>query len=84
MYSLELSVFMYKFSINDLPLAFKEYFRKRSDIHDHPTRHVDDLDVINNKKSFSDHSIRACGLTLWNSLNAEIKNYKSSKSVNQL
>ena len=79
MYSLELGVFMYKFSINDLPVAFKEYFRKRSDIHDYPTRHVNDLDVTNNKKSFSDHSIRACGPTLWNSLPAEIKN---SKSVN--
>ena len=33
-----------------------------------------DLDVTIKKKSFSDHSIRACSLTLWNSLPAEIKN----------
>ena len=57
MYSLELGVFMYKFSTNDLPLAFKEHFHKRSNIHNYETRHVNDLSLTNNKKSFSDHSI---------------------------
>ena len=74
MYSLELGVFMYTFSTNDLPLAFKEYF-----IHDYPPRHVNDLDLTNNKKSFFDHSIRTCGFILWNSLPTAITN---SKSVN--
>ena len=32
MYTLELGVFMYRYSINDLSVAFKEYFKKRSDI----------------------------------------------------
>ena len=32
MYTLELGVFMYRFSIGDLPVAFKNYFSKRSDI----------------------------------------------------
>ena len=57
MYTLELGVFMYRFSISDLPVAFKEYFTKRSEIHDYPTRHVNDLNLTNNKKFFSDHSI---------------------------
>ena len=40
MYSLELGVFMYNFSINDLPVALRDYFHKRSDIHDYPTRRI--------------------------------------------
>ena len=68
MYSLEVGVFMYKFSNNDLPLAFKDYFHKRSSIHDYQTRHVNDLNLTSNKKSFSDHSFRTCGPILWNPL----------------
>ena len=79
MYSLELGVFMYKFSTNDLPSVFKEYFHKRSSIHNFQTRHINDLNLTNNKKSFLDHSIRTCGPTLWNSLPTAIKD---SKSVN--
>ena len=79
MYTLELGVFMYKFSINDLPVAFTNYFRKRSSIHDNPTRHINDFDLTNNKKLFSDHNIRTCGPILWNSLPTAIKD---SKSVN--
>ena len=45
MYTLELGVFMYRFSIDDLPEAFKNYFSKRSDIHGYPTRHVNDLNL---------------------------------------
>ena len=65
MYSLELGVFMYKFSTNDLPSAFTEYFHKRSSIHNYQTRHVNDLNLTNNKKSFSDilfeHVVPYCG-----------------------
>ena len=68
MYSLELGVFMYKFSTNDRPLAFKEYFHKRSNNHNYETRHVNNLNLTNNKKSFSDHSNQTCGSILWNSL----------------
>ena len=50
MYSLELGVFMYKYSINDLPNAFNDYFTKRSDIHGYKTRHVNDLNLTKKKK----------------------------------
>ena len=79
MHTLELGIFMYKFSINELPTSFKDYFKKRSDVHDYPTRHVNDLNLTNNKKSFSDHAIRTRGPILWNSLP---KTQKESKSVN--
>ena len=78
MYTLELGVFMYKYSTNDLPVAFKEYFMKRSDIHDYPTRHVNNLNLTNNRKSFSDHAIRN-GPILWNSLSKTIRESKSVK-----
>ena len=79
MYNLELGVFMYKSSIHDLPVAFRNYFSKRSDIHDYPTRHGNDLNLTNNKKSFSDHTIRTRGPILWNSLPTTIKDSKSVK-----
>ena len=73
MHTLELGGFMYRFSIDDLPAAFKNYFSKRFDIHDYPTRHVNDINLTNNKKSFSDHTVRARGPFLWNSLPKSIK-----------
>ena len=49
---------MYKFYINDLPVVFNNYFRQRSDIHDYPTRQVNNLTLSLNKKSFSGYTIR--------------------------
>ena len=51
MYSLELGEFMYKYSINDSPNAFNDYFTKRSDIHGYKTRHVNDFNLTKNKKT---------------------------------
>ena len=79
MYSLELGVFMYKYSINDLPNAFNDYFTKRSDIHGYKTRHVNDLTLTKNKKHFSDHSVRTTGPILWNSIDKKIINSKTVK-----
>ena len=53
MYTLELGVFMYKYSISDPPVAFKEYFMKRSAIHDYPTRHINNLNLTNAGNLFS-------------------------------
>ena len=79
MYTLELGVFMYKYSIGDLPSAFSGYFTKRSDIHDYPTRHVNNFQLTKNKKFFSDHAIRSCGPILWNSLELSLKKSNSVK-----
>ena len=40
MYNLELGVFMYKYSTDDLPTIFKVYFSKRSHIHNRDTRNM--------------------------------------------
>ena len=85
MHMLELGVFMYKFFINDLPVSFKNYFNRRSDVHDYPTRQLNDFNLTNNKKSLSDRGIRSSGPILWNSLPENIKDSKSVKHFrNQL
>ena len=62
---------MYKYS--------KGYFMKRVDIHDYPTRHVNNFNLTNNRKSFSDHAIRTNGLILLNSLSKTIRESESVK-----
>ena len=86
MYLLELGVFMFRYSMSDLPSAFNDYyFTKRSDIHRYQTRNVNDLNLVLNKKAFSDHSIRTSGPILWNSLEKTLKTSKSIKHFrNQL
>jgi len=79
MYTLELGVFMYKYSINNLPNAFNNFFSKRSDIHDYKTIHGNDFNLTKNKKAFSDRGIRTHGPLLWNSLTSTIKTSKSVK-----
>jgi hypothetical protein len=79
MYNLELGVFMFKFNNNELPNVFTQYFKKRSDIHNYPTRHANDLNLANNKKCFSDKAVRTSGPILWNSLSNPLKMSNSSK-----
>ena len=69
---------MFKYSINDLPGAFKGYFTNFSDTHDYPTRHANDFNLTKNKKAFSDYAIRTRGPIPWNSL---CKSLSDSKSV---
>ena len=49
MFSLELGAFMFKYSPNDLPNIFNDYFIKHSDTHDYQTRHVNDHNLTKNK-----------------------------------
>ena len=70
---------MYRSSIDDLPVAFKICLSKRSDIHEYPTRHVNDLNRINNN-----HTIRTRGPILCNSFPKSIKECKSVKHFRTL
>ena len=79
MYNLELGTFMFKYATNELPISFKNYFTKRSDIHNYKTRHASDLNMTKNMKAFSDHSIRTTGPIFWNSLHKSIKDAKKLK-----
>jgi len=79
MYTLELGVFMYKYSINRLPNVFNDYFTKRSDIHNYQTRHINDFNITKNKKAFPDRAVRTCGPFLWNTLDKSLKHSNSVK-----
>ncbi len=57
MYTLKLGVFMYRHDIKNLPVVFKGYFKNRSEIHHYKTRHTVDLQLTNNKKTFSGQCI---------------------------
>ena len=83
MYTFELGVFMYRYSMNELPSSFKYYFKKRSDIHNYSTRHCNNYNLTKNKKTFSDHSVRTSGPYLWNTLENQLKQSKSVHFLNQ-
>ena len=60
---------MYKYSINDLPNAFNNYFTKLSDIHGYKTRHVNDINLKKkNKTKQNKTKQKTTGPILWNSI----------------
>ncbi len=63
-YSLELGVFMYKFSINKLPYTFHNYFSRRFDIYDYQTGHKNDLAWQRIRKYFQTTPLAAISLEL--------------------
>ena len=50
MYKLELGVFMYKYSTDDLSKVFNAYFSKRSRIHNRKTRNMANYNLAKNFK----------------------------------
>ncbi len=84
MYNLELGAFMFKYSTNGLPNVFNNYFVKRSDIHNYPTRRANDLNLTKNKKCFSDNAVRTSGPILWNSINKSLKMANSLKHFREM
>ena len=79
MYAVGLEVSVYKSYINDLPVGFNNYFKKRSDFHDSPTKQVYDLNSsFNKKKILLTMLFELAGPRLWNSVpqskNTTIKN----------
>ena len=48
-----MNAFMYRHDMNDWPVVFfKDYFQKHSEKHNYKTRHINDLQLTNNKKTF--------------------------------
>ena len=72
-------MFMFKYSTNGLPIVFNNYFVKRSDIHNYPTRRANDLNLTKNKKCFSENAVRTSGPILWKSINKSLKLASSLK-----
>jgi len=77
MYTYYLCIFMFKYSINQLPSLFKDYFIKRSNVHNLNTRKNNDYQLTRNKTTFSSKGIRSTGPKYWNQLNTDIKNVKT-------
>ena len=83
-YKLELGVFMYKYSNNELPGVFDGFFTLRSNIHNYQTRNADKFNLMKNNKTFTDHAIRTAGPILWNSLPNSIKTANSLKHFRKI
>ena len=75
-YKLEVSVFMFRYSLNQLPERFTAFFSKNSDSHGYHTRNGNDFTLTRNKKVFSNQSIETTGSILWKSIHQNIKEFK--------
>ena len=71
------AIFMYKFWINTIPLAFRNIFVYNSSIHSYPTRHSSDFHLTNPKIIMAYKSIRHHGPDIWNALPDKIKHSAS-------
>ena len=65
MYNLELGVFMYKYSTDDLPTIFKDYFSKRSQIHNRDTRNMTNYNLRKNRTNFASKEWKHLDLFFW-------------------
>ena len=74
---------MYKYYNDLLPKIFKDFFTKRSDIHNYYTRNCENLDHTKNKKVFTDRAVRTTGPILWDSISDLAKNANSLKHFRQ-
>ena len=73
MYNLELGVFMYKYSTDDLPTIFNGYFSNRSQIYNRDTRNKANYNLRKNRTNFASKGVKTAGPGFWNSLPKEIK-----------
>ena len=78
-FKLNRGIFMYKHHTNQLPPIFSTYFTKYVQTHNYPTRNAQDYSINITKKMFSDHAIRNCGPSFWNSLDKTVKHCKTTK-----
>jgi hypothetical protein len=80
LYKLHLSIFMFKYSLDQLPSIFNYYFVKRQDVHNRPTRNSKKYHLSRNKTTFSSKGIRSTGPRIWNSMTPGIINSNTLQS----
>ena len=61
MYNLELAVFMYKYSTDDLPAIFNGYFSKRSQIRHRDTRNMTNYNLRKNRTNLASKGVKTSG-----------------------
>ena len=73
-YKYEVSLFMFKYKINELPDFFMTWFTKKTGVHKHVTRnYFNDYLVPYYKTSIGQSSMKYQGVVIWNSLDKEHK-----------
>ena len=70
---LNISIFMFKYHQQILPVLFDKMFQKNSSFHIYPTRIKDNLHIPISHSTIRTHSIRFTGVTEWNSISNLIK-----------
>ena len=71
---LNISVFMFKYHKQILPVLFNNMFKKNSSFHIYPTRIKDNLHIPITHLTIRTHSIRFTGVKEWNSISNLIQN----------
>ena len=66
-------IFMYKYSNNQLPSLFQNYFELNSNIHTYPTRRSSDFHLENPRTILAQKSVRHHGPDIWNTLPCSIR-----------
>jgi hypothetical protein len=71
---LQVAIFMFKAMNNILPSSFANYFLLVKDIHNHETRHKNDIHQIQFRTNLRGSSIRIRGPKIWNAIPVFVKN----------
>ena len=76
-HSLQVGIFMYKYTQNQLPVVFHNIFNLNSNVHTYPTRRSSDYHLQNPRIILAQRSIRHHGPDIWNSLPPHLKQCSS-------
>ena len=75
-HSLQTAIFMHKYTFNQLPTVFDNFFTPNSNIHSYPTRHSSDYHLENPRIILAQKSLKHHGPDVWNSLSDNLKQCK--------
>lgn len=79
-HTFQTAIFMHKYSFNQLPSVFDNFFIPNSHIHSYPTRHSSDYHLENPKVVAAQKSLKHHGPDIWNSLDTSLKQCSSISS----
>ena len=79
-YNIEVSKFMYKHSINDLPIDLSNLFQHTSNIHGYGTRQSTDIRPFNPRINIFLNSILCKGPNIWNVIANDIKQLRGIRN----
>ena len=72
-YSLNLGVFMYQLTKNELPSVFQNMFSTNNQYHNYPTRQANSYHLPRTRTLFANKIFTTSGPKLWNSLPSDIR-----------